>query len=310
MKVNILLSTYNGERFLTQQIESILAQSFRDWRLLIRDDGSTDRTVEIIREFAELDSRILFINNENIINLGVIQSFFVLTKFDQADYYFYCDQDDIWLPDKLTTILNAASEAQLHQPAMYYTDLKVVDEQLQILSDSMIATQSHHANTTLIEELAENSVTGCTSMINDELAQLWTNTEQIIMHDWYLALLATAVGQLVYIDVPTILYRQHSENVLGARTFKKRMSNWLNQPVNRYWKLIHQAQKQAEKIANENQVQMTSSQLEVLNCFVDIDQQSISERVRRISRYRYRKNRLFHTMILRALLITNWFNPR
>lgn len=93
----------------------------------------------------------------------------------------------------------------------------------------MIRTQSDHANTELIQELTENTVTGGVAMINHALAELWTGQENhaLLMHDWYLALLATAFGKLIYIDQPTELYRQHSSNVLGARTLRKRVKNWV-----------------------------------------------------------------------------------
>ena len=99
MKVNIVLSTYNGERFLTEQIQSIQRQTFTDWQLLIRDDGSTDRTPEIIKAFVANDERIKFINEDNRENFGVIKNFYTLVHYEAADYYFFSDQDDVWLPE-------------------------------------------------------------------------------------------------------------------------------------------------------------------------------------------------------------------
>ena len=95
MKVNIVLSTYNGEKFLSEQIESIQAQTFTDWQLLIRDDGSTDKTLDIITAYTLKDERIHWIDEDERKNLGVINSFYKLIKHDVADYYFFCDQDDV-----------------------------------------------------------------------------------------------------------------------------------------------------------------------------------------------------------------------
>ena len=104
MKINIVMSTYNGEQFLAEQIDSIQQQTFKDWQLLIRDDGSSDQTPEIIKSFVAQDPRIVFINEHDRENFGVIKNFFTLIKHDKADYYFFSDQDDVWLEDKLETI--------------------------------------------------------------------------------------------------------------------------------------------------------------------------------------------------------------
>lgn len=202
MKVNILLSTYNGEQYLKEQVKSIQDQTYRDWQLLIRDDGSTDGTVEIIQELVAQDERIRFINQGAIENLGVIKSFHALLKYEKADLYCFSDQDDVWLPEKITLQVAEAAKHPQEVPLLVYTDLKVVDENLNVQHESMIRTQSDHANTELIQELTENTVTGGVAMINHALAELWTGQENhaLLMHDWYLALLATAFGKLIYID--------------------------------------------------------------------------------------------------------------
>ncbi|MBF1700046.1 MAG: glycosyltransferase family 2 protein, partial [Streptococcus sanguinis] len=240
MKVTILLSTYNGEQFLAEQIKSIQEQTYRDWQLLIRDDGSTDGTRAVIEDFCRKDDRISFINRENPQNLGVIQSFHSLLQYQDSDFYLFSDQDDVWLPDKIAMQLAEADKHDSSEPLLVYTDLKVVDQELQVVHESMIRTQSDHANTELVQELTENTVTGGVSMINRALAQLWTGKEEheLLMHDWYLGLLAAAFGNLVYIDKPGELYRQHSNNVLGARTLRKRVKNWVRPHVlfAKYWK--------------------------------------------------------------------------
>ena len=103
MKVTILLSTYNGEQFLAEQIKSIQEQTYRDWQLLIRDDGFTDGTRAVIEDFCRKDERIAFINRENLQNLGVIQSFHSLLQYQDSDFYLFSDQDDVWLPNKIWT---------------------------------------------------------------------------------------------------------------------------------------------------------------------------------------------------------------
>ncbi|MGV3028770.1 glycosyltransferase family 2 protein [Streptococcus hyovaginalis] len=311
MKVNILLSTYNGEKYLSEQIESIQAQTFKDWNLLIRDDGSKDNTTSIIREIAEEDDRIRFINDGQNENYGVIKSFYHLVKFEKADYYFFSDQDDVWLPEKLEITLQRGQKENPDKPLLVYTDLRVVNENLEILQESMIKAQSHHANTELVQELTENTVTGGTMMINKALADKWQVYENLLMHDWYLALLAASLGKLVYIDQPTQLYRQHEANVLGARTEDKKLKLLRLGPkaiFTKYWQIIHDSQKQAMTIVELFGRDLTPRDRLLIEQFYDIDRQSIFRRAERLIRYGYSKNQLTHKIVFKILILTNWYN--
>lgn len=299
------MATYNGERFLAEQIQSIQNQTFTDWKLLIRDDGSSDRTREIIQTFANQDNRIIFINPNEMNNLGVIKSFFALVKHEQADYYFFSDQDDIWLPKKVELTLSEAQNYAKKEPLMVYTDLKVVNQNLEIINESMIRSQSHHANTEFIQELTENTVTGGTAMINHALAERWTVTEELLMHDWYLALLATAFGKLVYIDKPTELYRQHENNVLGARTWSKRFYKWLRPHLlfSKYWTLIMDSQLQSKHLLG---MDISAEKKDVIEKFINLPQYGLFERIATLKKYGFRKNRIFHTIIFRILIATKF----
>ncbi|HGD0413073.1 TPA: glycosyltransferase family 2 protein [Streptococcus agalactiae] len=313
MKVNILMATYNGEKFLAQQIESIQKQTFKEWNLLIRDDGSSDKTCDIIRNFTAKDSRIRFINENEHHNLGVVKSFFTLVNYEVADFYFFSDQDDVWLPEKLSVSLEAAKHKASDVPLLVYTDLKVVNQELNILQDSMIRAQSHHANTTLLPELTENTVTGGTMMINHALAEKWFTPNDILMHDWFLALLAASLGEIIYLDLPTQLYRQHDNNVLGARTMDKRFKILREGPKSiftRYWKLIHDSQKQASLIVDKYGDIMTANDLELIKCFIKIDKQPFMTRLRWLWKYGYSKNQFKHQVVFKWLIATNYYNKR
>lgn len=313
MKVNILMATYNGEKFLAQQIESIQKQTFKEWNLLIRDDGSSDKTCDIIRNFTAKDSRIRFINENEHHNLGVIKSFFTLVNYEVADFYFFSDQDDVWLSEKLSVSLEAAKHKASDVPLLVYTDLKVVNQELNILQDSMIRAQSHHANTTLLPELTENTVTGGTMMINHALAEKWFTPNDILMHDWFLALLAASLGEIIYLDLPTQLYRQHDNNVLGARTMDKRFKILREGPKSiftRYWKLIHDSQKQASLIVDKYGDIMTANDLELIKCFIKIDKQPFMTRLRWLWKYGYSKNQFKHQVVFKWLIATNYYNKR
>ena len=305
MKIHILLSTYNGEQFLAEQIQSIQQQTVQDWKLLIRDDGSTDRTREIIREFVAQDSRIHWINENESKNLGVIKSFHNLAQFEEADVYFFSDQDDVWLPQKLELSLAEARKYPAEMPLMVYMDLTVVNQDLEVLSSSMICSQSGHANTELVQELTENTVTGGVAMVNHALIQLWNQTEDILMHDWYLALLATAFGKLVYIDQPGELYRQHEHNVLGARTWSKRIKKWLRPSLlfRMYWDLIKKSQQQAAFLLD---MPLSAEKRELVAAYVTILDQPMHERWRILRQYGLRKNKAFHTLVFTTLIISKF----
>lgn len=299
------MATYNGQRFLADQIKSIQDQTVSKWKLYIRDDGSSDETRQIIEQFEAEDDRIFFINPETNQNLGVIKSFYALVKHSRADYYFFCDQDDIWLPEKLALTLAEAEKYDASQPLMVYTDLKVVNQELQVINESMIRSQSHHANTELHQELTENTVTGGTAMINHALAQRWDVTENLLMHDWYLALIASTFGKLVYIDQATELYRQHDNNVLGARTWSKRLYKWLRPHLlfYKYWELITASQDQARHLLK---MDLPADKQELINHFVNITDYPIGKRISVLKNYQLRKNRAFHTLVFRTLLITKF----
>ena len=305
MKVNILMSTYNGQQFLAEQIRSIQDQSYTDWTLFIRDDGSSDNTKEILKDFEHQDSRIHLIDSDKSDNLGVIKSFHKLVNHDRADYYFFSDQDDVWLPNKLELSLKEAQNYLADLPLMVYMDLKVVNQDLKIMTESMVKSQSHHANTELVQELTENTVTGGVAMINHALAEMWQETDDILMHDWYLALLASAFGNLVFIDQPGELYRQHSDNVLGARTLSKRFKKWIRPHIlfAVYWDLIKNSQKQARHLL---QMPLSQSNRELIEAFVTIMDKPMIERFRILRKYGLRKNKAFHTLVFTTLIVTKF----
>ena len=305
MKVNILMSTYNGQQFLAEQIRSIQEQSYTDWTLFIRDDGSSDNTKEILKDFERQDSRIHLIDSDKSDNLGVIKSFHKLVNHDRADYYFFSDQDDVWLPNKLELSLKEAQNYLADLPLMVYMDLKVVNQDLEIMTESMVKSQSHHANTELVQELTENTVTGGVAMINHALAEMWQETDDILMHDWYLALLASAFGNLVFIDQPGELYRQHSDNVLGARTLSKRFKKWIRPHIlfAVYWDLIKNSQKQASHLL---QMPLSQSNRELIEAFVTIMDKPMLERFRILRKYGLRKNKAFHTLVFTTLIVTKF----
>lgn len=302
MQINILMSTYNGEKYLSQQIESIIAQTETKWRLIIRDDGSKDNTVSIIKQFVDQDKRIEFVQGENV---GVINSFFHLVKHSKADFYFFCDQDDVWLPNKLELMLNVAMSCKDGVPLLVYSDLKVVDSSLNVLHHSMIDELTGPASTNLKEEMRRNCVTGCASMINNALAETWQDTEDIIMHDWYLAQVAAAYNNLVYINEPTVLYRQHENNVLGAGKgdlTSKLTAMKADGYTNLAWQEILKEQRQLQRVMET--LPETNENKKVIKTYLDILHDVWIKRVFVMLGYQKGNTKKFYLILRTLILVT------
>lgn len=219
----ILLSTHNGERFLAAQLGSILAQTHTEWRLVVRDDASTDRTPEILKAFAERDSRVELMPGGD--RLGPPLSFGrLLENAPSADFYFWCDQDDIWPCERMGKMIEGFQamhpESAPDAPGLLHTDLRLVDEGGRELSRSLHQRYGigHVANAPLGFLIPQNFVSGCASVFNDALRQIASPIpEDAISHDWWLALMAAAVGRIHYLNETLIDYRRHSENVSQLR---------------------------------------------------------------------------------------------
>ena len=234
-KIAILMATYNGEKYICQQIDSILSQTCKDWELYIHDDGSTDNTRAAVESYVEkYPNKIHLIDGKS--TGGAKYNFFYMFGQVEAPYYMTCDQDDVWLDkkieltyDKMLTIENKADV-----PCLVYTELRVVDRELNTIADTMSGYQSLDCHKRTINQfILQNSVTGCTMMVNrtlrDKMLRI-TDIDNTIMHDWWAALVAAQFGKTAFIDEPTILYRQHGDNSLGALGINK-----LSYIVRRVW---------------------------------------------------------------------------
>jgi glycosyl transferase family 2 len=221
----IVLSTYNGGAYLAEQIESIRAQTEANWRLYVRDDGSSDDTREQIARFAARDARIVVVS-DGAGNLGAPVSFGALLShaFARGEaYVFLSDQDDVWLPDKAARMLRVAieqeSRAGAHFPLLVHSDLRVVSTDLDVVHPSFFELQQldPHEDTRPTRLLFRNAVTGCATLVNRALLQRALPFPRVAMHDWWLAQCAALFGHIAFVAEPTVLYRQHDTNVFGAR---------------------------------------------------------------------------------------------
>lgn len=220
--IDILLAIYNGERFLAELIESILKQDYKQIRLVIRDDGSTDSSLAIVESFIKTHPEQIVLLNDSLGNLGSTMNFFQLLQSSRAGYAMLADQDDVWLPKKVSITIAAMKKTEdlhgQHTPILIHTDLIVTDYDLSKISGSFWMYQKIDPKHDSINRLmVQNVVTGCTVMVNRSLMKLVRPVSQgVIEHDWWLALLAASFGKISHISKPTILYRQHDKNIVGA----------------------------------------------------------------------------------------------
>lgn len=221
--IDIVMAVYNGGKYIRAQIESILVQSYKEWNLIIRDDGSEDDTLDIVKSFIKANPGKIRLINDGMGGLGASQNFAALLMHTTSEYIMFCDQDDVWLPHKIEMTFNKMKELEKvygkGKPLLVHTDLKVVDGNLKLLSKSfwkhqLIEPSARSLNRLLIQ----NCVTGCTAMINKTLKEMACPVPgEAIMHDWWIALVASAFGVIDSISRPTVLYRQHGANDTGAK---------------------------------------------------------------------------------------------
>lgn len=220
-QVQILLSTWNGEAWLAELLTSLTRQSFADWELLIRDDGSQDQTNKIILEWQREYPYHLgkfIIDGEH---LGSAQSFSRLVEQSTAPYLMFCDQDDIWFPEKiefsLAALQNLEAELGEAKPLLVHTDLAVVNEQRELTASSFWDLHSFDLDQRKQAYLLTNIVSGCASIFNRVAAEkAFPVPEQAIQHDRWLALVCAWFGRIYALPQPLLFYRQHGNNQIGA----------------------------------------------------------------------------------------------
>ncbi len=299
--VNILLSTYNGEKYLAEQIDSIIDQTYTDWNLLIRDDGSIDNTLSIIKKYEEKNSRIKFINPLQVENVGVHKSFKRLVSYQNADYYFFCDQDDYWMPEKIEKMLENVGEHNSDIPQLWYSDFSSTDESLNVIRKKLRNPNGNFVNPPLKDVLVCNVVTGCTAMINNTLKDLWVNDKEIVgYHDTFCGLLAVTFGKVHFVDEVLILYRQHSNNAAGIASKKTKGA------LSVFWDLNHTSMQRATNILKEYGHLLTDVQRRTLNDFVELSTKNIVFRLKTVMNYQYRYSLgdWKFTLLTRILLVT------
>ena len=223
--ITIIMAVYNGQEYIREQLESLKDQTYTEWRLVIRDDRSSDKTAEIVKKFSdEVEQEVIFKVNEKPSGSAKNNFALLINDAKESDYVMFCDQDDIWKKDKIEITFNKMKQAEERYgrdfPLLVHGDVEVIDENGNINADSMFEMSHINADSKLPQILIQNHVTGCTMMCNKKLRagiSEYASSEYIIMHDYLAALYASVFGKIEVIKKPLLSYRQHSGNSVGAK---------------------------------------------------------------------------------------------
>jgi len=270
------MATYNGEKYVKEQIESLLSQTFCGFTLWVSDDVSTDSTWDILQGYARQYPEKIKISRREKNSGDSRHNFLDLMVRIKDDYVMLCDQDDVWLPDKIEKTLAKmkAMEGQYpDMPILVRTDTKIVDQDLRVIYPSY--KQMMHSNfdrTDFCQVLIQNTFAGCTAMYNRRLAELIDQKpDYCVMHDWWLELIAAAFGKIGHIDEPTMLYRQHGINVVGVKDVRKlsyKLSCFIHN--DRIKKAIRSTYDQARNFLQIYEDRMTETQKDIARRYCEI----------------------------------------
>lgn len=224
--IDILLSTYNGQKYIQEQLDSIINQTYMDWCILIRDDGSSDDTLNIVKDYCKKYPQRIKLLDNNQQNLGSSNSFIELLKMSTSELIMFCDQDDVWKKNKLELFYEFYQKKckSINEPLLIHSYVDVVSDNLCFMEKETkkFNSRKKENENSLVWHIFQNDVTGCTVMVNKKMRELFNNFDYenkiIIQHDWLLSQIAYLYKNKFLIKESTINYRQHANNVLGAKT--------------------------------------------------------------------------------------------
>jgi glycosyltransferase involved in cell wall biosynthesis len=299
--IQILLACHNSQAFLGALLDSIGRQSFANWQLLVRDDGSTDQTLRILRGFGE---RMILLPDRRA--AGACGSFAGLLRASTAPYVMFCDHDDVWLAGKIERTLERMKQAEerfgREMPLLVFTDLQVVDRNLAMLGASYY--RYHHVDpqrTALRQLLRQNVAVGCTLMLNRPLVRLMQSIpSQAIMHDHWTALTAAAFGKIFYLPEATLLYRQHGGNAMGVQpwSFGRILRRVMSRQEGQVDFLRHI--NQARAFLKYFDGRLSGEERETLRAFVSLPEQSFLRQRATVIRHGFLKSGLLRNAGLLA----------
>jgi glycosyltransferase involved in cell wall biosynthesis len=295
------MSTYNAQQYLRVQLNSLLAQTYKDIQIVVRDDGSKDDTVRILAEYARRHENITYYAGSN---LGAIASFWNLMKrveLQEWGYLAFCDQDDYWLSTKVErAVTHLKSNDDAGSPLLYCSKTQLVDADLKPLANEINKEITPDYRNALIE----NVVTGCTTVLNREMYRIALSyiPKYCIMHDWWLYLVATCFGQVIYDEKPSILYRQHGGNVMGIDgTYQTERRNRLKKFQSRKSNICIQAGEFARLLSEHGATEQKREQYETARLLADYKKGCNRFRLlkgRTVFRQRKEDDRIFKLLFL------------
>ena len=299
MSVAVLLSTFNGQDYIRDFLESLCRQTYKEFSLYVRDDGSQDSTLEIIKEYG---SRLSIVTLDSRGNLGAPASFFSLLQAanGQFDQVFFADQDDVWNQDKIERAVASLADREA-EPALYFSRLELVDHQLNSLCLSHPVRRVSFG-----AALVENSAIGCTVALNRVASNLICSAlPQRVFHDWWVFLVCTALGSVFYDPVPTVKYRQHTANFVGAPAssfdhYVRRVKRFLRRDSAGVFGVCAQAMMLRQCFGDS----LSSQQLRLIDDLID-GKHSLRIRMQRLVLSPLMRQRPLDTVILRFLFLIN-----
>lgn len=296
--VTIVMSTYNGICFLQEQLDSLYQQRYPNIKILVRDDGSTDATRQLLQAEQERGAIELLPEHHN---LGGTCSFFELLRLaalTETEYVAFCDQDDVWQPDKIETAVMALTSFA-DRPALYCSRLEIVDEQLNPIGMTLIPRKIGFGNA-----LVENIATGCTMLLNRKAIEIICHNnlpDNVYVHDWWCYLVVSCFGEVIFDPISHIHYRQHGKNSIGAATTllgvcKRKWGRFINR---RRW--ISEQAKTFLAIFNE---QIPLPQRQLLHQFSQIES-SCWSRIQLACSKKIWRQKGMDNLILRLVILIN-----
>lgn len=296
VKTSVLLATYNGEKFLGPLIDSLKKQDWEDIEILFQDDGSSDGTLALLEKAAAEDGRFSG-GSESGKHLGAKRNFLSLMRQDDADRTALCDQDDIWLPEKIRFCENALDSAEreygTETPILIHSDSCLIDGNGKVITGSFFRHQGWDPKATELKRiLVQNNATGCTMMMNKALRDKITryfDPDMFFMHDWFIALTASAYGKIVFLDKPLVQYRQHETNEVGASklTLPLRALSALR-AGDRARKRIYLTYRQAENLLNVYGKDLCEESKMIIREYLETEQMRKKDRVFSVIKKGYR----------------------
>lgn len=293
--VDILMATYNGEQYIEAQILSIIAQVYKDWRLLIHDDGSKDSTLAIVRKWSQIDDRIKIID-DGIRCGGAAQNFMHLLKYSDSEFIMFCDQDDIWFDNKVELMYSEIEQMDSSKPRLIYTNSYVWYPEHGIKG---VATLTYAENFQQLLFL-NSGVQGCVAIFDSSVRELMKHYQgELSMHDHLLNLLGASLANCRVLDLPLMLYRNHNKNVTGRTKTNivdyETLRGLRNNPVicSRHFETVEIFRKVYSEKLNNNQKK-------VIDAYLSMPDRSLFMRLILIVRYRFQLYGSIFLLILKV----------